>query len=83
MNDSVTVSWRRKLGERRWEGGPLWATAEYLCDGIDDQIEIQAAIDSLPSHGGVVILDDGPFNITGEIRGRPNVRVIPLHREAR
>jgi len=40
---------------------------DYLCDGTDDQVEIQAAIDALPSHGGKVILMDGTYYITQSI----------------
>lgn len=32
------------------------ATADYLCDGIDDDIEIQAAIDAVPSGGTVIVV---------------------------
>ena len=37
--------------------------ADYICDGVDDQVEIQAAIDALPSGGGKVLLMDGTFNV--------------------
>ncbi len=40
---------------------------DYLCDGTDDQVEIQAAIDALPSGGGRVILMDGTYYITQSI----------------
>ena len=30
--------------------------ADFVCDGIDDQVQVQEAIDSLPSTGGVVEL---------------------------
>ena len=36
--------------------------ADYVCDGVDDQVEIQAAIDALPSGGGKVILMEGTYN---------------------
>ncbi|MFA7169266.1 MAG: hypothetical protein WC178_00205 [Candidatus Paceibacterota bacterium] len=35
--------------------------ADYVCDGVDDQIEIQAAIDALPSGGGTITLSSGSF----------------------
>jgi parallel beta-helix repeat protein len=41
--------------------------ADYQCDGVDDHVEIQAALDSLPSTGGQVILLDGTFNIQSTI----------------
>ena len=40
---------------------------DYLCDGVDDQVEIQAAIDALPEGGGEVVLLDGVYNISARI----------------
>jgi len=37
--------------------------ADYVCDGIDDQIEIQAAIDALPTNNGKVRLSEGTFTM--------------------
>jgi parallel beta-helix repeat protein len=39
------------------------AQADYVCDGSDDQVEIQAAIDALPSTGGIIQLSEGTFNL--------------------
>lgn len=41
--------------------------ADYVCDGVDDQVEIQAAIDALPADGGMVNLMDGTFDFTSAI----------------
>jgi hypothetical protein len=41
--------------------------ADYICDGIDDQREIQKAFDSLSSTGGTVALTAGTFYCTGSI----------------
>ena len=41
--------------------------ADYVCDGVDDQIEIQAAIDALPSCGGKISLLEGIFYISSKI----------------
>ncbi len=38
--------------------------ADYICDGTADDVEIQAAIDALPSGGGKVHLLEGTFTIT-------------------
>jgi len=35
--------------------------ADYVCDGIDDWVEIQAAIDALPAAGGYVYFTKGHF----------------------
>lgn len=40
---------------------------DYLCDGTDDQVEINNAINALPSTGGEVKLLDGTYNITSDI----------------
>ena len=47
--------------------------ADYVCNGIDDQVEIQAAIDALYSPpvgqggGGSIYLTEGTFNISSTI----------------
>ncbi|MCM2465660.1 hypothetical protein [Methanoculleus oceani] len=43
------------------------ARADVLCDGTDDQREIQEAFDSLSSSGGTVVLTEGTFNCAGSI----------------
>ena len=40
---------------------------DYLCDGTDDQVEIQAALDALPVAGGEVLILDGEYKITAGI----------------
>lgn len=40
---------------------------DYLCDGVDDQVEINAAIQALPSTGGEIKVLDGTYNITSSI----------------
>ena len=37
--------------------------ADYVCDGVGDQAEIQAAIDALPADGGSVLLLEGTYDI--------------------
>ncbi len=36
---------------------------DYRCDGIDDHVQIQAAIDALPATGGAVLLLDGTYTL--------------------
>jgi parallel beta-helix repeat protein len=43
------------------------AQADLVCDGIDDDVQIQAAIDALPSVGGSVRLMEGTFTISSAI----------------
>lgn len=40
---------------------------DYLCDGVDDQVEINAAIQALPVTGGEVRILDGTYNILAAI----------------
>jgi hypothetical protein len=47
---------------------PNSAGADYVCDGVDDQVEIQAAIDELEAHGGgTVDLRAGTFYVSQTI----------------
>lgn len=43
------------------------ADCDYLCDGTDDQIEINKAIQELPEWGGEIKILDGTYNITSSI----------------
>jgi len=43
------------------------ASGGYVCDGTDDDVEIQAAIDALPAGGGKVTLSEGQYNISSSI----------------
>lgn len=61
------------------EAGWTAADCDYLCDGTDDQAEIQAAIDALPKDennymlGGEVILLSGTYHLTGYLMLVQNV----------
>lgn len=46
-----------------------WTSADcdYLCDGTADDVEINAAIQALPSTGGEIVILDGMYNITATI----------------
>lgn len=39
------------------------AQADYLCDGTNDEVQIQAAIDALPATGGKIQLSSGTFTV--------------------
>jgi hypothetical protein len=41
--------------------------ATYRCNGTADDVEIQAAIDALPSGGGTVVLSEGTFTTSSTI----------------
>jgi parallel beta-helix repeat protein len=46
-----------------------WTSSDcdYLCDGTEDQVEINNAITALPATGGEVVILDGTYNITAKI----------------
>ena len=49
---------------------------DYLCDGTDDQVEINAAIQALPSGGGEIVILDGTYNIKATIAmNKDNVKL--------
>ena len=53
------------------------ADVDYLCDGTDDQVEINAAINALPAEGGEIVLLDGIYNITDSIKiNKANVSIV-------
>ncbi len=39
------------------------AQADFVCDGVHDEVEIQAAFDALPAAGGEVVLTEGTFHL--------------------
>ena len=47
--------------------GPSKTQADYVCDGIDDHIEINAALNSLGDTGGRVMLSEGNFTLGDSI----------------
>ncbi len=48
-------------------GAASRAQADYVCDGVNDHLEIQAALKALPA-GGTVLLTEGTFNIAGNLQ---------------
>jgi hypothetical protein len=40
------------------------AQADYICDGVDDTVTIQQAVDALPASGGSIVLSEGTFYVT-------------------
>lgn len=49
------------------------ADCDYLCDGTDDQAEIQQAVDDLGFDGGEVILLPGTYSLGGAVSVQHNV----------
>ncbi|MQB01654.1 MAG: hypothetical protein GEU78_15420 [Actinobacteria bacterium] len=52
------------------------AQADFICDGVDDQVEIQAAMDALSAGGGNIKLTEGAFELTDSIIVDPNSALI-------
>lgn len=53
-----------------------WTTndCDFLCDGTDDHIEIQAAIDALPENGGEIMFLDGEYILKSSVTiNKPNI----------
>lgn len=50
--------------------------ADYVCDGTNDEVEIQQAIDALPSTGGLIWLLEGTYNISNTITISKNNTMI-------
>jgi len=46
--------------------------ADYICDGVADDEEINAAVAALPSSGGSVVLSEGNFSLSGNVLLRDN-----------
>ena len=51
---------------------------DYLCDGTDDQVEINAAITALPNTGGEVVVLDGQYYVTEPILINNKIAPISL-----
>ncbi len=74
---STTVLARIPAGERGIPGASIVVAAsnsmpshkriaDYVCDGTNDDVEIQAALDAL-TLGGTVLLLEGTYNLTAQI----------------
>lgn len=54
-------------------------TADYYCNGTNDQAVINNAISSLPSTGGKIVLLEGTYNISSQINvNKPNVTICGM-----
>ncbi len=49
------------------------ADCDYLCDGVDDQVEIQAAIDALPETGGKILVLSGEYSLSSYLNLKSNL----------
>jgi len=51
-------------------------SADYTCDGTDDNVQIQAAIDALPANGGRVLILAGTYSISSSILVNDNYTIL-------
>lgn len=51
-------------------------SCDYVCDGVEDQIEIGQAISSLPDSGGEIHLSRGIFNISNSIVIDKRIKIV-------
>lgn len=52
--------------------------ADYICDGLDDQVEINTLIDSMPNSGACIQFTNGTFWVTDKIHiyNKSNIALI-------
>lgn len=43
--------------------GWMESDCDYLCDGQEDEVEIQAAVNALPAEGGTIVLLEGTYDL--------------------
>ena len=60
-----------------------FSDADYICDGTDDDVQIQAAMDAVDAAGGgTVYIKAGTYNTTSEITVWSNTQVVGAGRGA-
>jgi hypothetical protein len=57
---------------------PGASSAAHRCDGIDDQVEIQRALDEAAGTGGTVVLLDGTFHCTDKVSPKAGTTLMGL-----
>ena len=79
MSNFVTNPWRERNGRTSTfviaaSNSLHKASADYICGGVDDQVEVQKAIDALPDIGGKISF------LAGEYRFRDTITCTkPIH----
>lgn len=53
-----------------------FSEADYICDGVADNVQIQQAIDAVTVNGGTILIKKGTYNFTNNIQLKSNVRLI-------
>lgn len=58
--------------------------ADWVCDGVDDDVELQAALDALPAGGGLIGLSAGTYALSNQLlRAIDNVTFAGFGRGSR
>ena len=53
--------------------------ADYTCDGVDDNVQFQAALDALPAAGGQLVILTGTYSFSATVlRAIPDVSIVGL-----
>lgn len=54
------------------------SSSDYICDGVDDHVQFQLAINSLPATGGSIYVKSGKYNFSSDITlsGKQNISII-------
>jgi hypothetical protein len=52
--------------------------ADAVCDGTDDDVEINDAITAVSATGGVVLLSEGTYSIRGQVQLDDNVHLVGM-----
>jgi parallel beta-helix repeat protein len=74
LKNRITKSTRLIIGIST--SGWTSSDCDYLCDGADDEIQINEAISNLPSNGGEIIILDGSYKIKSPIIvNKSNVKI--------
>lgn len=56
--------------------------SDYVCDGVDDVIQINQAIQALPATGGMIVLRAGTYDVRRSIDLRSGVSLVGEGKEA-
>lgn len=46
---------------------PAYASVDYQCDGVDDNVQLQLALDALPTEGGKIVIYAGNYHLTATV----------------
>jgi hypothetical protein len=68
------------IGQKTYVTVGTAAGADYVCDGVADNVEIQAALDSVASAGGAVLIRSGTYFSAAQLNIASNVALLGMGR---